>query len=81
MNREDFALVDTPLREQLAAVHESLALIEDMIRRRILILVAPQGFEPRLIGSEPTVLPLNEGATQVKTGSCRLGGSHNQPPL
>ena len=26
------------------------------------ILVAPQGFEPRLIGSEPTVLPLNEGA-------------------
>src|SRR5207248_11140230 len=23
------------------------------------ILVAPQGFEPRLIGSEPTVLPLN----------------------
>ncbi len=25
-------------------------------------LVAPQGFEPRLIGSEPTVLPLNEGA-------------------
>ncbi len=26
-------------------------------------LVAPQGFEPRLIGSEPTVLPLNEGAT------------------
>ena len=22
-------------------------------------LVAPQGFEPRLIGSEPTVLPLN----------------------
>ena len=28
-------------------------------------LVAPQGFEPRLIGSEPTVLPLNEGATGV----------------
>lgn len=27
------------------------------------VLVAPQGFEPRLIGSEPTVLPLNEGAT------------------
>jgi hypothetical protein len=26
-------------------------------------MVAPQGFEPRLIGSEPTVLPLNEGAT------------------
>src|SRR5277367_6375002 len=26
------------------------------------VLVAPQGFEPRLIGSEPTVLPLNEGA-------------------
>jgi hypothetical protein len=23
------------------------------------LLVAPQGFEPRLIGSEPTVLPLN----------------------
>ena len=29
-------------------------------------LVAPQGFEPRLIGSEPTVLPLNERAIQVK---------------
>ena len=28
-----------------------------------MFLVAPQGFEPRLIGSEPTVLPLNEGAT------------------
>ena len=28
------------------------------------VLVAPQGFEPRLIGSEPTVLPLNEGAMQ-----------------
>ena len=27
-------------------------------------LVAPQGFEPRLIGSEPTVLPLNERAIQ-----------------
>ena len=25
-------------------------------------LVASQGFEPRLIGSEPTVLPLNEEA-------------------
>ena len=31
--------------------------------RRSAVLVAPQGFEPRLIGSEPTVLPLNEGAT------------------
>ena len=30
------------------------------------LLVAPQGFEPRLIGSEPTVLPLNERAIQVK---------------
>src|SRR5665213_1786206 len=29
-------------------------------------LVAPQGFEPRLIGSEPTVLPLNEGAAEEK---------------
>jgi hypothetical protein len=29
------------------------------------VLVAPQGFEPRLIGSEPTVLPLNEGAKIV----------------
>jgi site-specific DNA recombinase len=29
----------------------------------VMPLVAPQGFEPRLIGSEPTVLPLNEGAT------------------
>ncbi len=36
-------------------------------------LVAPQGFEPRLIGSEPTVLPLNEGAIQIEYGSCRLG--------
>jgi hypothetical protein len=25
----------------------------------VMPLVAPQGFEPRLIGSEPTVLPLN----------------------
>jgi len=30
-------------------------------------LVAPQGFEPRLIGSEPTVLPLNEGAATLQT--------------
>lgn len=30
------------------------------------VLVAPQGFEPRLIGSEPTVLPLNEGAAAGK---------------
>jgi hypothetical protein len=30
------------------------------------LLVAPQGFEPRLIGSEPTVLPLNERAIQVE---------------
>jgi hypothetical protein len=30
------------------------------------LLVAPQGFEPRLIGSEPTVLPLNEGAAAGK---------------
>ena len=30
-----------------------------------MVLVAPQGFEPRLIGSEPTVLPLNEGATDA----------------
>ena len=28
-------------------------------------LVAPQGFEPRLNDSESSVLPLNEGATQV----------------
>jgi site-specific DNA recombinase len=32
----------------------------------VMLLVAPQGFEPRLIGSEPTVLPLNERATQVE---------------
>ncbi len=37
------------------------------------VLVAPQGFEPRLIGSEPTVLPLNERAIQIEYGSCRLG--------
>jgi hypothetical protein len=30
------------------------------------VLVAPQGFEPRLIGSEPTVLPLNEGAKALR---------------
>src|SRR6202012_4657623 len=36
-------------------------------------LVDPQGFKPRLIGSEPTVLPLNERAIQVENGSCRLG--------
>lgn len=28
-------------------------------------MVAPQGFEPRLNDSESSVLPLNEGATQV----------------
>ena len=41
--------------------------------RRSTELVAPQGFEPRLIGSEPTVLPLNERAIQIEYGSCRLG--------
>jgi hypothetical protein len=35
---------------------------------RSAVLVAPQGFEPRLIESESTVLPLNEGATR---GACR----------
>ena len=35
--------------------------------RRSTWLVAPQGFEPRLIGSEPTVLPLNEGAIKQRT--------------
>ncbi len=30
--------------------------------RVYMLLVAPQGFEPRLIESESTVLPLNEGA-------------------
>jgi hypothetical protein len=34
-----------------------------LIIKTLCRLVAPQGFEPRLIGSEPTVLPLNEGAT------------------
>ena len=29
----------------------------------VMPMVDPQGFEPRLIGSEPTVLPLNEEAT------------------
>jgi hypothetical protein len=27
-------------------------------------LAAPQGFEPQYAGSEPAVLPLNEGAVQ-----------------
>ena len=36
-------------------------------RRAFRFLVAPQGFEPRLIGSEPTVLPLNEGAAAVQS--------------
>jgi hypothetical protein len=31
-------------------------------KARVNVLVASQGFEPRLIGSEPTVLPLNEEA-------------------
>ncbi len=36
---------------------------ENAPRGRVyMILVAPQGFEPRLIESESTVLPLNEGA-------------------
>jgi hypothetical protein len=38
---------------------------------RSAVLVAPQGFEPRLIESESTVLPLNEGATQVHVASMR----------
>ena len=32
-------------------------------RRGYTVLVAPQGFEPRLAESESAVLPLNEGAT------------------
>jgi hypothetical protein len=49
--------------------------------RVYMLLVAPQGFEPRSSESESLVLPLNERAKQVVIGSCRLGGSHNQPPL
>ncbi len=45
------------------------------------VLVAPQGFEPRLSESESLVLPLNERAAQVCYDGRRLGGSHNQPPL
>lgn len=44
-----------PLKNMLSA---ELIYISDF-------LVAPQGFEPRLIGSEPTVLPLNEGAAAL----------------
>ena len=36
--------------------------------QRSAVLVASQGFEPRLIGSEPTVLPLNEEATGLQDG-------------
>ena len=34
-------------------------------------LVASQGFEPRLVGSEPTVLPLNEEAILMYGGRDR----------
>ena len=36
-------------------------------------LVASQGFEPRLVGSEPTVLPLNEEAILTYGGSRQVG--------
>ena len=36
-------------------------------------LVASQGFEPRLVGSEPTVLPLNEEAILMYGGSRQVG--------
>jgi hypothetical protein len=55
---------------------------EGMFQRHSKTLVAPQGFEPRSSESESLVLPLNEGAINTGlVGSCRLGGSHNQPPL
>jgi hypothetical protein len=41
--------------------------------RGSVVLVASQGFEPRLIGSEPTVLPLNEEATD------RAGAAGTRP--
>src|ERR1700722_3131409 len=34
------------------------------LKARVKIMVAPQGFEPRLNESESSVLPLNEGATR-----------------
>ena len=34
--------------------------------RESVVLVAPQGFEPRLNDSESSVLPLNEGATRLR---------------
>ncbi len=40
--------------------------------RAYMILVAPQGFEPRSSESESLVLPLNEGATQLQA-SCSKG--------
>ena len=46
----------TPVAHSIYALLASDSMAEET-------LVAPQGFEPRLIGSEPTVLPLNEGAT------------------
>ena len=39
-------------------------------------LVASQGFEPRLIGSEPTVLPLNEEAI-LMYGWSRQAGTYD----
>lgn len=39
----------------------------------IALLVASQGFEPRLIGSEPTVLPLNEEATGLLNSESQEG--------
>ena len=46
---------------QGVAVFFDFLILEDLLRG--VRLVASQGFEPRLIGSEPTVLPLNEEAT------------------
>ncbi len=40
--------------------------------RVYMILVAPQGFEPRLSESESLVLPLNEGAMQRLAGQVMI---------
>src|SRR6476620_1714662 len=44
-------------------------------------MVASQGFEPRLIGSEPTVLPLNEEATGYAGAADLRSSCHKSRPL
>ena len=69
-NRPSRSYISSHLRGRFCAKNpsKSLVLLGFSLSKDVqevqgsAVLVAPQGFEPRLIGSEPTVLPLNEGA-------------------